>query len=179
MLEAPSLRWVHTHSAGADRAISAVAQRGVTVTTSSGPMPGSWRKPRWRVAGAGPASSATDRCAARARWAPLIGSGLPRDLQGQRATIVGWGPIGQQIGAVLRVLGLSVTVVRQRATPAGRVRAVTFEQFDAVLPRTDWLILACPLTDRARVDWSMARRCAAAGRCAARQRGAKWSTKRH
>ena len=38
-------------------------------------------------------------------WAPLIGSGLPRDLAGQTAVIVGWGPIGQQIGALLRAAG--------------------------------------------------------------------------
>jgi hypothetical protein len=63
---------------------------------------------------------------------------------------------------VLRVLGLSVTVVRQRATPAGEgFESVTFEQFDAVLPRTDWLILACPLTARTRglVDGAALRRC--------------------
>jgi phosphoglycerate dehydrogenase-like enzyme len=52
---------------------------------------------------------------------------------------------------VLRVLGLAVTVVRQRVAPMEPgFDAVTFDQFDAVLPRTDWLILACPLTERTR-----------------------------
>ncbi len=153
MLEAPSLRWAHTHSAGADRAIfGQLRQRGVAVTTSSGANAGVVAQ----TALAGLLALARhfpqlfDAQRAQ-RWAPLIGSGLPRDLQGQRATIVGWGPIGQQIGAVLRVLGLSVTVVRQRATAAGEgFASVTFDQFDTVLPRTDWLILACPLTDRTR-----------------------------
>lgn len=153
MLDAPSLRWTHTHSAGADRAIfGQLRQRGVTVTTSSGANAGVVAQ----TALAGLLALARHLPqlidAQRAsRWAPLIGSGMPRDLQGQRATIVGWGPIGQQIGAVLRVLGLAVTVVRQRAAAmeAG-FQAVTFEQFDAVLPDTDWLILACPLTDRTR-----------------------------
>ncbi|SDP17435.1 Phosphoglycerate dehydrogenase [Ralstonia sp. 25mfcol4.1] len=153
MLDAPSLRWTHTHSAGADRAIfGQLRQRGVTVTTSSGANAGVVAQ----TALAGLLALARHLpqlidAQRESRWAPLIGSGLPRDLQGQRATIVGWGPIGQQIGAVLRVLGLAVTVVRQRASPMETgFQAVTFEQFDAVLPDTDWLILACPLTDRTR-----------------------------
>jgi phosphoglycerate dehydrogenase-like enzyme len=153
MLEAPSLRWTHTHSAGADRAIfGQLRQRGVTVTTSSGANAGVVAQ----TALAGLLALARHLpqlidAQREARWAPLSGSGLPRDLQGQRATIVGWGPIGQQIGAVLRVLGLAVTVVRQRVAPMEPgFDAVTFDQFDAVLPRTDWLILACPLTERTR-----------------------------
>ena len=153
MLEAPSLRWTHTHSAGADRAIfGQLRQRGVAVTTSSGANAGVVAQ----TALAGLLALARHLpqlidAQRQARWAPLIGTGLPRDLQGQHATIVGWGPIGQQIGAVLRVLGLSVTVVRQRAAPMEPgFDAVTFDRFDTVLPRTDWLILACPLTERTR-----------------------------
>lgn len=152
MLEAPSLRWTHVHSAGADRPIfGQLRQRGVTVTTSSGANAGVVAQ----TALAGLLALARHLpqlidAQRESRWAPLIGSGLPRDLQGQRATIVGWGPIGQQIGAVLRVLGLAVTVVRQRAAAEEGFETVTFDQFDAVLPRTDWLILACPLTDRTR-----------------------------
>ena len=151
MLEAPSLRWVHTHSAGADRAIfGQLRQRGVAVTTSSGANAGVVAQTALAgvLALARHLPQLLDAQRER-RWAPLLGSGLPRDLQGQRATIVGWGPIGQQVGAVLRMLGLSVAVVRQRATSAGEgFESVTFEQFEAVLPRTDWLILACPLTAR-------------------------------
>lgn len=153
MLEAPSLRWTHTHSAGADREIfGQLRQRGVAVTTSSGANAGVVAQ----TALAGLLALARHLpqlidAQRECRWAPLIGSGLPRDLQGQRATVVGWGPIGQQIGAVLRVLGLPVTVVRQRAVPMeDGYKAVTFEQFHNVLPATDWLILACPLTDRTR-----------------------------
>jgi len=153
MLDAPSLRWVHTHSAGADRAIfGQLRQRGVSVTTSSGANAGVVAQ----TALAGLLALARHfpqliEAQRQQRWAPLIGSGLPRDLQGQHAVIVGWGPIGQQIGNVLRVLGLSVTAVRQRAAPAGDgIASIAFEQLPALLPRTDWLILACPLTDRTR-----------------------------
>jgi len=153
MLEAPSLRWTHVHSAGADRAVfGQLRLRGVTVTTSSGANAGVVAQ----TALAGLLALARHfpqllDAQREQRWAPLIGTGLPRDLQGQTATIVGWGPIGQQIGAVLRLFGMSVVVVRQRATPAGDgYETVTFDTLHEALPRTDWLILACPLTDRTR-----------------------------
>ncbi|PWK35310.1 D-2-hydroxyacid dehydrogenase [Cupriavidus plantarum] len=149
MLEAPSLRWTHVHSAGADRpAFVQLRERGVTVTTSSGANAGVVAQ----TALAGLLALARHLpllydAQRERRWAPLMRSGMPRDLQGQTATIVGWGPIGQQIGAVLQLFGMKVIVVRRRATPAGPdCETVTFAGFRDVLPRTDWLILACPLT---------------------------------
>lgn len=153
MVEAPSLRWTHVHSAGADRAVfGQLRQRGVTVTTSSGANAGVVAQ----TALAGLLALARHLpllydAQRESRWSPLIHTGMPRDLHGQTATIVGWGPIGQQIGAVLKLFGMSLIVVRQRATPAGPdCETVTFGQLREVLPRTDWLILACPLTDDTR-----------------------------
>ncbi|MEP6558557.1 MAG: NAD(P)-dependent oxidoreductase [Burkholderiales bacterium] len=87
-------------------------------------------------------------------WAPLIDTGLPRDLAGQTAVIVGWGPIGQRVGAMLRLLDINVIVIRSSThSNAGERDAqpsVTFEAIHQVLPRADWLILACPLTERTR-----------------------------
>ena len=51
----------------------------------------------------------------RHAWEPLFGGKEPRDLVGQRAVIVGMGPIGQEIGKLCHAFGLSVTGVRQRA----------------------------------------------------------------
>jgi phosphoglycerate dehydrogenase-like enzyme len=150
---APSLRWVHVHSAGADRPVYVrLREKGVQVTTSSGAnaavvaqsalagllalarhLPQLWEAQR------------------QARWAPLIATGLPRDLEGQHAVLLGWGPIGQQIGRLLQAFGLRVTVVRQQDRPAGDGFAVVpFERMSAVLPGADWLLLACPLTERTR-----------------------------
>lgn len=154
MLEAAAkLQWVHIHSAGADRPVyPRLRARGVLVATSSGAnativahsalagvlalarhLPQLWNAQREH------------------RWAPLLGSGMPRDLTGQTAVLVGWGPIGRQLGALLQALGLQLVVVRQRAEPAGAgIDTVTFDALHTVLPRADWLLLACPLTARTR-----------------------------
>jgi phosphoglycerate dehydrogenase-like enzyme len=150
---APALRWVHIHSAGADRPVyQRLLARGVRVTTSSGAnasvvahsalagvlalareLPQLWAAQRER------------------RWAPLIASALPRDLDGQHAVLVGWGPIGQEIGRLLRAFGLRVTVVRQQDREAGEGFAtLAAARLHEALPVADWLLLACPLTPATR-----------------------------
>lgn len=152
MLANSGLRWVHIHSAGADRPVyQALLQRGVQISTSSGAnarvvaatalagvlalnkrFPMLWAQQQQR------------------QWVPLLGPGrIPRDLPGQTATVVGWGPIGQEIARLLQALGLRVNAVRTQARgqEAG-VRMLTFEELSQVLGESDWLILACPLTPR-------------------------------
>lgn len=151
----PCLKWVHIHSAGADRQIyQDLRDKGVCITTSSGAN----AQVVATVALAGVLALARKFpmlwAEQQARqWTPLMGPRMPRDLPGQTATIVGWGPIGQQLGQWLLALGLKVVVVRQKLRPEGNVPAngveqVTFDGLHDVLPRTDWLILACPLTDK-------------------------------
>lgn len=153
MTASPALRWVHIHSAGADRPIfQQLRARGVQVTTSSGSnavvvahtalagvlalarqLPQLWEAQRER------------------RWASLAGGSLPRDLQGQHAVIVGWGPIGQNLARMLDAVGLRVTIVRQREEPVGQGFAtVGAARWREVLPACDWLVLACPLTPATR-----------------------------
>ena len=151
---APSLRWVHAHSSGADRPVyGELLARGVAVTTSSGANAGVVVQ----TALAGVLMLA--RClpqlleAQRSRsWAPLVGSGLPRDLAGQTAVIVGWGPIGQGLGTLLSALGLRVVAVRSSdgAAEPPASESVSYERIGEVLPRADWLVLACPLSERTR-----------------------------
>lgn len=149
------LRWVHIHSAGADRPIyPELRARGVQVTTSSGAN----AEVVAQTALAGLLALARHfpqlMAAQQARrWAPLVGEGqAPRDLAGQTAVIVGWGPIGRRIAAFLRLLGLHVVVVRHSAAPAPEdgVEMVGLAQLPAALPRADWLVLACPLTPQTR-----------------------------
>lgn len=141
------LRWVHVHSAGADRDIYVqLRERGVQLTTSSGAnalivaqtalagvlalarhFPRLWQAQRER------------------RWASLMGDTLPRDLEGQHAVVVGWGPIGQELARLLQAVGLRVTIVRHQDKPAGGLATVTTARWQDVLPSADWLLLACPL----------------------------------
>ena len=157
MRRAPSLRWVHGHAAGADRPIfQELMARGVQVTTSSGANAGV--VVQTALAGLLALARGFPKMLAAQRahvWAPLIKSGLPRDLAGQTAVIVGWGPIGQQLGALLAALGLHVVAVRRKALPVtdtanAAVETVSFEDLNKVLPRADWLVLACPLNERTR-----------------------------
>lgn len=148
----PALQWVHGHSAGADRPIFAeLLARGVRVTLS----PGANAEVVAQTALAGILMLARHfprliDAQRRRTWVPLIGA-LPADLRGQRAVVVGWGHIGQLIGAWLRMLGVEVTAARRAAGPAAAgVDAIAFEDLPAVAPRADWLVLACPLSDRTR-----------------------------
>jgi phosphoglycerate dehydrogenase-like enzyme len=150
---AQGLRWVHIHSAGADRPIyQELMQRGVQVATSSG------------VNAPVVAQTALLGLLALARhwprllpaqrehrWAPLIATGLPRDLQGQTAVVVGWGPVGQELARLLQAVGLKVVVVRRHAPSSqSQLPMIAHTRLREVLPTADWLLLACPLTPETR-----------------------------
>lgn len=143
----PHLRWVHAHSAGIDRPIyPELLQRGVTVTTSAGANARSVA----HAALAGLLSLARRlpllQAAQRQHtWQPLLEDATPRELAGQHALIVGYGPIGQRLAKLLDALEMNVTVVRREAGGVAP-RAIALAEIDAALPETDWLILACPLT---------------------------------
>ena len=154
--QSPGLQWVHIHSAGADRQIyQDLMAKGVRISTSSGAN----AQVVATVALAGLLAMARKFpllwAEQQARqWVPMMGQRMPRDLPGQTATIVGWGPIGQKLGSLLMALGLKVVAVRQNVDPRsqwqGGVEQVSFEGLATALPRTDWLILACPLTAKTR-----------------------------
>ncbi|MBL8347131.1 MAG: D-2-hydroxyacid dehydrogenase [Rubrivivax sp.] len=154
----PNLQWVHTHSAGADRPIyGELRARGVSVTTSSGAN----AEVVAQTALAGvlalarrlPHLMAAQR---EHRWAPHIqaqaqGQPLPADLAGQTVVLVGWGPIARTLQPWLAMLGLRVIVVRRSAAEAAPgIETIRFDALATVLPRADWLILACPLNEETR-----------------------------
>ncbi len=155
--ETQSLRWVHIHSAGADRDIYVrLKARGVQVATSSGANADVVAQTA--LAGLLALSRKFPQLVHamhERKWAPLLGSTLPPDLEGQTVVMVGWGPIGQRLAQFLTVLGLHLVVVRQSqhatAQPAKQLpEMITFEMLEGVLPNTDWLVLVCPLTEKTR-----------------------------
>jgi len=159
--ESSTLRWVHIHSAGADRDVYVrLRAKGVQVATSSGAN----AEVVAQTALAGLLALSRKfpelvHAMHAKKWAPLLGSQLPPDLSGQTALLVGWGPIAQRFAQFLSVLGLRLKVVRQKAQigslakPGGdfsQPEMLTFETLDSALPSTDWIVLMCPLTDTTR-----------------------------
>jgi phosphoglycerate dehydrogenase-like enzyme len=159
--ESPNLRWVHIHSAGADRDVYVrLKAKGVQVATSSGAN----AEVVAQTALAGLLALSRKfpelvHAMHAKKWAPLLGSQLPPDLSGQTALLVGWGPIAQKVAQFLSVLGLRMKVVRQHAQAEFLVKTgidssqpemLTFETIDSALPSTDWIILMCPLTETTR-----------------------------
>lgn len=153
MRHAPDLRWVHVHSAGADREIyQSLHARGVAITTSQGASDAVVAQTAiggvLALARRLPLLAADQRDRA---WRPLLGARTPRDLAGQHAVVVGWGGIGQRIGELLLALGLTLSVVRHSGTPVPQARhTARYEDLAGVLPRADWLVLVCPLTPATR-----------------------------
>jgi len=81
------------------------------------------------------------------RWEPLHGS----VLAGRQVTIVGLGGLGGAAAEHAARLGMRVTGVRARPAPhPACARVVASADLDALLPQSEFLLLACPLTHATR-----------------------------
>jgi glyoxylate/hydroxypyruvate reductase len=81
------------------------------------------------------------------RWHKLWGT----VLSGRRMTVVGLGALGGAVAAHGTRFGLRVTGVRARPAPhLGCAEVIGPEQLDQALERTEFLVLACPLTPATR-----------------------------
>ncbi|MFI5001800.1 MAG: NAD(P)-dependent oxidoreductase, partial [Reyranellales bacterium] len=113
------LKWLQIHPAGAERPIyRELRGRGVKVTTASGATAVTVAH---STLGALIALNRRFLLLADAQrrhaWEPRLGDRSPRDLGGQCAVIVGLGPIGRNIAALLKMLGMSVVGVHRSAEP--------------------------------------------------------------
>lgn len=139
-----SVAWVHTASAGVDRLLfPELLGSGATLTNSRGVFDGPMAEYVLGLVLA-MAKDLPGTLAAQTghRW-------HHRETQrvaGTRAVVVGGGPIGHAVARQLRAVGIAVDLVGRRA--AEGVRA--FDELPGLLPRTDWLVLAAPLTDATR-----------------------------
>jgi phosphoglycerate dehydrogenase-like enzyme len=151
---ATNLRWVHVFNAGIDNPVfKRLLDRGVRLTTSSG----STAMPIAQTAIGGMLMLSRPFLywgqQQRSRnWEPVRGVGVPADLDGQTLTVVGLGPIGAEIARLGKAIGIHTIGVRRSAGHAGDTvdELVHPSNLATVLPRTDWLALACPLTDETR-----------------------------
>ena len=162
--KAPALKWLHVFNAGVDHPIyTEMLERGVRLTPSSG----STAEPIAQTAIAGLLMLA--RCFPRSLeaqrrhvWDPIRAPHLPPDLQGQTAIVLGLGHIGREIARLAQVLGLRVIGIRrsprQPADPVDEMHPP--QDLAALLPRCDWLVIACALnaTTRGLIDADMLQR---------------------
>lgn len=151
--KAPRLKWLHVFNAGVDHPIyTEMLERGVRLTTSSGSTAGPIAQtaimgllalargfPRWLHA------------QRRHEWNPERKT-PPNDLRGQTTIVLGLGKIGAEIARLARVLGLKVIGVRRGPRrpedPVDELHPPA--ALPGLLPRCDWLIIACPLTPETR-----------------------------
>ena len=139
-----TLRWVHTASAGVDRvAFPALLASPVTLTNSRGvfdePMAEFVLGAVLAFAKDTPRSLALQR---DRTWRHRE----TETVAGKVATVVGSGPIGHAIARLLGAVGMRVRLVGRRA--AEGVHA--FDELPGLLPDTDVLVLAAPLTEATR-----------------------------
>lgn len=159
--KAPKLKWLHVFNAGVDHPIyTEILERGVRLTTSSGAI----AEPIahtviMALLMLGRRYLHFQQAQRERAWKPLRAAELPRDLRGQTLLILGLGRIGTEIARLAHALGLHVIGVRR--APAGGDEPVDElhppQALEALLPRCDWLVVACPLTPDTRelVDASL------------------------
>jgi len=141
---ADALRWVHTASAGVDRLMfDELLASDVVVTNSRGVFDTPMAE---YVLGLVLAYAKdlphTVRLQDRVEWRHRE----TETVAGSTAVVVGGGPIGEAIAALLRAVGLRVRLVGRTARPG--VHAA--EELPGLLGDADYLVLAAPLTDRTR-----------------------------
>ncbi len=144
---APKLEWLQIHPAGAELPIyKELRERGVKVTTASGAtavtVAHSALGGLIAINRRFPLLADAQR---RHAWEPRLGPLSPRDFRGQTAVIIGLGPIGRTLAALLKMVGLRVIGVRRTDAPVEPCdRTIAYASLHQVLPEADVLILACP-----------------------------------
>jgi phosphoglycerate dehydrogenase-like enzyme len=151
---APNLKWMHLFNAGVDNPVfTRLLEQGVRLTTSSG----STAPPIAHSVMGGVLMLSRGFVLwldgqRRHAWEPIPLNQLPVDLGEQTLTVLGLGAIGSEVARLARAFGLHVIGVRRSpARPGDPVdELVPPSALAEVLPRTDWLVVACPLTAETR-----------------------------
>ena len=153
-LQAPRLRWTQIFFVGIDDVpvLGRLMAKGVDVTTATG---------------AGSDAIAQSVIAAvlaisrgflhhisaknRKHWNPLAVHAEPPPIRGQQVTIVGLGPIGREVSRLLKVFGPRIVGISRSGDKVDFCDCnLRYADLATVLPTTNWLVLACPLTELTR-----------------------------
>jgi phosphoglycerate dehydrogenase-like enzyme len=155
LVASQSCKWIHLTSSGVNATPFTVAldQRGAAITTSTGsnaePVAQTGFTGLLMLARGFPGYIEGQH---RHEWRPLRGAALPDDLRGQTVVLIGVGAIGKIFAGYARAFGLKVIGVRRSpGTPDDPVDEMhPPSKLPALLPRADWVVIACPLTKETR-----------------------------
>ncbi len=145
---APSLRWLHSMSAGVDHPVFQMfVDRGVRVTTSSG-------------------SSSQPIAATVMMYLLALTRDLPRmmraqiahewawerwtELRGRRVAVLGMGPIGLEVARLAAEFGMEPTLVRRAVRGDEPWPTRTLDELGDVVAGHDAVVVALPLTEQTR-----------------------------
>lgn len=147
---APGLRWIHTGSAGVEHWIAdELTTRAITLTNSAGvygvPIAEWVLHALLMIVKRGPEMVAAQQAR---RWA----ADVPFDeLTDKTLTILGAGGIGAEIARRAAAFDLRIWGVNRSGQPTPHVaRTVKVDTWRELLPETDFLVLAAPLTEATR-----------------------------
>lgn len=85
------------------------------------------------------------------RWLQLRRELAPADVQGQTVVLIGVGAVGAAVARFAQALDMRVIGVRRSAAGVAAVDEMHGVQaLPAVLPRADWVVLACPYGPQAQ-----------------------------
>jgi phosphoglycerate dehydrogenase-like enzyme len=133
----PSVRWVHSISAGVEHLpLERMAERGIVLTNSAGAYASAMAE--YALGAALMLARGFPRCAEgqrEARWLDDDGGPEPTLLRGKRLGIVGYGAVDREVAAGARALGMEVWATKR--TPI----FVSGEPLDRLLPATGLLEL--------------------------------------
>ena len=151
---AENLKWLHVFNAGVDNPVFIrTMERGVRITTSSGstalPIAQSLIGGLLMLARGFPAWGDAQR---RRSWEPHPAEQTPHDLGTQTLVVYGMGAIGTEVARLGKALGLHTIGIRRSPLKPGDPvdEMLSPAALDGILPRCDWLALACPLTPETR-----------------------------
>ena len=155
LVAVPNLKWVHYTSSGIGQQffISELDKKGVTLTSSTGsnsePVAQTGFTGLLMLARGFPTYIQGQH---RREWRPLRGAALPDDLRGQTLLLVGVGAVGTVFAGYARAFGLKVIGVRRSprkdGDPVDELHPPS--KLPELLPRADWIVIACPLTRETR-----------------------------
>ncbi len=153
--KAPKLRWLQTFNAGVDHPIfNEMLERGIRLTTSAGstaiPIAQTAITALLMLSRGFLAWQEGQRAH---RWSHVRGNRQQQaDLAGQTLCVLGLGSIGAEIARLAQALGMNVIGVRRspRTERETITEIVRPEALADVLPRCQWLAIACPLTPETR-----------------------------